>query len=110
MKKKAYICSPYNASTSSGVKKRKEYARELVKWAIEHGYTPICPHLYITEVLNDKDIQERELGRQIGLDLLSVCSVIVIGAKYGISEGMLAEIKEAKRLGLTFDEVYNTKL
>lgn len=106
MNKIAYICSPYRESKRATVAEHKEYARELVKWAINNGYTPICPHLYITEVLNDENPEERETGRRLGLELLSACSVIVIGATYGISEGMHAEIEEAMRLGLVFDKVY----
>lgn len=92
----AYICSPYRGN----IKRNKKYARQLVKKAIAEGYAPICPHLYITEVLNDNDATEREQGLRVGLELLSACEAIIVGTKYGISEGMSAEIKEAKRLGL----------
>lgn len=109
MNKIAYICSPYRASDRGSVDDHKEYARQLVKWAIEHGYTPICPHLYLTEVLNDENPEEREKGRQLGLELLSACGLIIVGSTYGISEGMLAEMKRADRLGLTFHEVYKIK-
>lgn len=102
MKEKAYICSPY----SGDIKRNKQYARELTRWAIVHGYAPICPHLYLTEVLNDHDAAEREIGRQLGLELLAACDVIIIGKAYGISKGMKAEIEQAERLGLIFDVVY----
>lgn len=97
MKQKAYICSPY----SGDVKRNKEYARQLTRWAILRGYVPICPHLYLTEVLNNDDEEERETGLQLGLELLTACKVIIIGKDYGISKGMEAEIEQAKRLGLT---------
>lgn len=107
--KKAYICSPYRANTPAGVEKHKEYARQLLKWAVAHGYAPICPHLYIPEVLNDENPEERETGLNIGLELLTACEVIIVGTTYGISEGMFAEMKQADRLGLTFKEVYKIK-
>lgn len=106
MRKRAYICSPYRANTPAGVKKHKEYARQLVRWAIVHGYAPICPHLYLTEVLNDHDEAERAAGLNIGLELLAACDVIIVGEKYGISEGMITEIKQAQRIGLTLHEVF----
>lgn len=100
--KKAYICSPY----SGDVEKHKAYARQLVKWAIDRNYVPICPHLYLTEVLDDNDPAERERGLKLGLELLAACDIIVVGTAYGISEGMLAEMKQAKRQEKVFKEVY----
>lgn len=105
-KKIAYICSPYRANTIEGVNRHKAYARQLVKMAIDEGYTPICPHLYITEVLNDNNPHEREQGLRVGLELLKACDVIIVGATHGISDGMLAEIKQAEWLGLEMREVY----
>ena len=96
MKTKAYICSPYRGN----VQRNKVYARRLVRWAIVDGYAPICPHLYLTEVLNDNEPEERVAGLNIGLELLSVCDVVIVGSRYGISEGMAAEIEQAERLGL----------
>lgn len=63
------------------------------------GYAPIAPHLYITQVLNDKIPEERKQGLEAGLKLLRPCKHIMIGRKYGISEGMKAEIKEARAAG-----------
>lgn len=60
------------------------------------GYTPITPHLYITQVLNDKIPEEREKGLEIGLDLLDICEVILLGTRYGISEGMAGELRRVK--------------
>lgn len=99
-KKVAYICSPYRSDTTEGVNSNKAYARQLVKCAIEEGYTPICPHLYITEVLNDSNPAEREQGLRVGLELLKACDVLIIGGAHGISDGMFAEIKQAEQLGL----------
>lgn len=91
----AYICSPY----AGDIKRNKAYARQLVKWAILRDLAPICPHLYITEVLNDNDPRERAQGLQAGLDLLKVCDVVIVGYRYGISEGMKAEIDLAEEMG-----------
>jgi hypothetical protein len=94
--KKAYICSPYRGD----VKRNKAYARQLVRFAANCGCAPICPHLYLTEALNDDDPAERATGLNIGLELLAACEVVIVGEAYGISEGMLAEIEQAERLGL----------
>ena len=97
--KTAYICSPYSGDT----KRNKQYARELTARAIQLGYAPITPHLYITEGLDDNDPEQRELGLNAGIALLSVCDIIIVGIKYGISDGMEREIFKARRAGL--DEI-----
>ena len=91
----AYICSPYRGDTN----KHTIYARRLVSYALQQGYAPICPHLYLTQVLDDNDPDEREQGLQAGLELLRVCDVVVVGYQYGISEGMKAELDLAEDTG-----------
>ena len=92
----AYICSPY----SGDIKRNKEYARELTLQAIKDGYAPITPHLYITECLNDSEPLSRDLGLKIAIDLLGKCDAIYIGRKFGVSQGMKAEIIIARSLEL----------
>ncbi len=87
-----YICSPYRGD----IKRNKQYARELTKKALDAGYTPITPHLYLTEVLDDDKEIERIKGLTAGLTLLRACDKILIGKKYGISSGMITEIETAK--------------
>lgn len=96
MNKAVYVCSPYRGNVERNV----EYAKQLTKQAIMMKLSPITPHLYITQVLDDAIPTERELGLSIGSDLLRHCDCILIGAKYGISDGMKAEISIAERLGL----------
>ena len=93
-----YICSPYRGNVFKRIRNRR-YARYLTKKAIRMGYAPITPHLYIAQVLNDKIPEERKQGLEVGLKLLRPCKYILIGKKYGISEGMKAEIEEAAAAG-----------
>lgn len=90
-----YICSPYRGN----VKRNKDYARSLVKLAIEEGYAPIAPHLYVTEVLNDDDQIERETGMLVAMELLYACDTVLVGDMYGISHGMESELRAAKSDG-----------
>lgn len=99
--KTAYICSPY----AGDVQKNKEYARMLCKWAINHDLAPICPHLYITEVMDDQKPTEMESGLKIALELLQLCDVVIVGTSFGISEGMLGELRLAYNLGKEFKEI-----
>ena len=97
-KRYCYVCSPYRGNIFKRIRNIR-YARELTERAINAGFLPITPHLYLTQVLNDKKPQEREKGMSIGLDLLRKCDVVFVGEKYGISEGMRAEINVAELRG-----------
>ena len=96
--KLCYICSPYRGDTE----RNTQYAQELTRRAVLKGYTPITPHLYITQALDDADPAERALGMEAGLHLLEPCKYIMIGGHYGLSEGMRHKIERAHRLGKTF--------
>lgn len=91
-----YICSPYRGKTRRNI----EYAQTIVKSVLAREWAPICPHLYLPQVLDDSKPEERERALRVGLELLRQCDFVVVGNLYGISEGMKAEIDEARRLGL----------
>ena len=92
-----YVCSPYRGET----RRNKEYARELTKAALNSGFAPVTVHLYMTEVLDEEKPEERSRGMAAGQDILTQCSYILIGTKYGFSEEMREEITLATLKGLT---------
>lgn len=94
--KTVYICSPYRADNRAQLHRNIEYARELTKQAIEVGLAPITPHLYMTQCLNEDKPEERAAGIAAGVVLLQRCNCLIVGNKYGISEGMTAQIATAK--------------
>lgn len=91
-----YVCSPYRGET----RRNKEYARELVKAALNGGFAPVATHLYMTEVLDDERPEERNLGMAAGQHIIRRCKYILIGDRYGESEGMKEEITLAALKGL----------
>ena len=91
-----YICSPYSGNPLKKIRNVK-YARKLTRQAIEAGYIPVTPHLYMTQVLNDNIPKERKVGMELGLRLLGHCDTILVGARYGVSDGMAAELSEAHK-------------
>ena len=95
-----YICSPYRAKDGAELDRHIEYAQTLTKQAIEAGLAPITPHLYMTQCLNEDKPQERVAGIAAGLALLKKCDFVIVGVKYGISEGMSAEIAAADLAGI----------
>lgn len=92
--KLAYICSPYRGNAYKRIR-NIAYARRITRVALELGYTPIATHLYLPQILNDDIPAQRRRGLKAGKDIISTCGTIIIGTKYGISEGMEAEIKAA---------------
>lgn len=98
----AYIISPYGGETERNI----EYAKQVTKVAINQGYAPITPHLYITQVLDDNNAGERALGLTVGLELLDKVDIAFVGLKYGVSQGMKAEIKKAHKLNIPREYYY----
>ena len=98
--RKVYICSPYRANDGAQLDRNIEYAQALTKRAIEAGLAPITPHLYMTQCLNEDKPEERAAGMAAGLTLLKSCDFVIVGVKYGISEGMSAEIAAADAAGI----------
>ncbi len=94
--KLCYICSPYRGNTERNV----AYAKELTRIALDNGYAPIAPHLYLTQVLNEEVPEQREIGMGAGMEILHQCRYIIIGSRFGISEGMSGEIDAAIDAGL----------
>lgn len=107
-----YVCSPF----SGNVEENTANARKYCRFAVEHGYIPITPHLLYPQFLSDNDPMERELGPHFGNVLMSHCiEVWVFGET--ISTGMDAEIRRAKRknyrqqyFNSTLEEVLDIKL
>lgn len=93
-----YICSPYKGNIFKKIRNIR-YAKKLTKEAIKMGYVPITTHLYLTRVFKDNKPKERKQGMEVGKALLSYCGQILLGTRYGLSEGMIKE--------LDFGEVLN---
>lgn len=83
-----YVCSPYRGDT----KRNKEYARKLTRAALDNGFIPVTVHLYLTEATDDTNLEERVRGMAAGMKILENCKYILVGDRYGISEGMKAEL------------------
>lgn len=98
--RKVYICSPYRAKDGAQLDRNIDYAQALTKRALEAGLAPITPHLYMTQCLNEDKPEERAAGLAAGLTLLKSCDFVIVGVKYGISEGMSAEIAAADAAGI----------
>jgi len=91
-KKIVFICSPF-AGDIDGNSRR---ARRFGRFAVTEKAVPIIPHLMYPQFLEEDDPEERQLGIDMGLVLLSKCHELwVFGNR--ISSGMSVEIARAKR-------------
>ena len=95
-----YICSPYRAENDATLQRNIDYARELTRNALLQGDVPVATHLYMTQCLDESIEGERKIGLAAGTEILRRCDAVVVGMKYGISEGMAAEIRCAEENGI----------
>lgn len=100
-----YVCSPYRPMMEAPELAKRELvdnidrAKTACRLVADLGAIPICSHLFCTQFLDDSVASEREQGRRIGLEMLKDADELWCFSEY-ISEGMMAEIQEASRLGL----------
>ena len=89
-----FISSPLKGD----VKKNTENARRYCSYNAWDSI-PIAPHLYFPQFLNDEMPSERNRGIRWGLKLLAECKEMKVYADE-VTEGMIEEIKEARRLNI----------
>lgn len=82
--------------------KRKEnikYAKDACRFVTESGHAFFASHLLYPQIMSDKQQEERKLGMDMGLAMLSKCDELwAFGVV--ITDGMKKEIAEAERLGI----------
>ena len=93
--KVVYIASPL----SGDVKRNLQFARQACRYAISEEMTPFCPHLLYTQMLDDSDPEERQLGIDLGNRMLRLCDELWLCGDR-ISPGMAGEKEMAERLGI----------
>ena len=101
--KLVYICSPYRGDKEKNTERAKRYCR----MADIYSELPIAPHLFFTTYLNDDSFMDRTSGMLMGLELLKYCSEVWIFCNE-LSEGMIKEIKKARKLNIPL-KFYNTE-
>ena len=105
MNKLIYICSPYRATDAETLERNIGYAKALTRAALLRGECPVTPHLFMTMCLDESIEEERNTGLAAGAEILKRCDRVIVGMKYGISEGMAAEIQCAKDRGILIEYV-----
>lgn len=85
------------------LKRNIEYAKKLTREILLRGDAAITVHLYMTQCLSEENEKERNIGLTAGMDILRRCDGIIVGEKFGISEGMSKEIRCAKDGNMTIE-------
>lgn len=83
--------SPYAGAVNANV----AYARRCLKDCALRGESAQASHLLLTQVLNDKVPDERELGIALGLAWRKAADYSVFYTDRGWSGGMIAALKSA---------------
>lgn len=97
MNKTAYICSRYRADTQEQFDKQMRHTKTLAHEAVIAGYDVIVPHMYYPQFLDDNNEDERKLGMESAIRLLHKCDIVLVYIGLDISQGMEAEIEEARK-------------
>ena len=97
MSKTAYICSRYRADTQEQFDEQMRYTKTFAHEAVMAGDDVIVPHMYYPQFLDDNNKTERKLGMESAIRLLHKCDIVLVYIGLGVSEGMEAEIEEAKK-------------
>ena len=115
MRKWVYICSPYRPVGDTEEKRTESLkgnillAKKACVMAVEMGFMPIAPHLYLTQFLDDLDERQRRLGLELGLEILETCDELwIIGER--VSDGMAGEICYAAEHDIPVKAVKDPKI
>ena len=93
--KLVYVCSPLRGDIKRNISRANGYCRFVATQRV----VPIAPHTIFTQYLDEEILEERQLGMQMGLELLKHCSELYVFGNR-VSDGMLEEMEAAKRLGI----------
>ena len=98
--KLAFISGPYRADTIAGVVRNIRNAEAVAIEYWQKGYAVICPHKN-SSLLDG--LADDSVWLEGDLEILSRCDLIVLVPGWEKSEGVKAEIEEAKKLGIPIE-------
>ena len=86
-----YVCSQYGSR--GDIKENLKMAEVYCQSVIDEGNLPICPHLFLSTLLNDTVPGQRAKGLEMGVELLLKCDEVRVFTT--LTAGMKAEVKLA---------------
>jgi len=97
------IESPYAENNGLTVDDHIFYAQKCLLDSLMRQETPFASHILYTQVLNDLDKNQRELGMRLALKWYEVADLCAVYQDLGISKGMRYGMDCAKEIGLTIE-------
>lgn len=93
------IESPY----SGDVERNEEYLKRAMRDSISRGEAPYASHLIYTQVLNDRDPEQRKKGINMGFKWGQQAEKVIAYTDYGISTGMEQGLAYYNRNGIPIE-------
>lgn len=93
------IESPFSAPTAEGLVMNVQYAMLAVRDSLNRGEAPYASHLFYTQMLDDNDVDERQLGMDAGLTICRHAEQTAVYTDLGTSRGMEYGITAARKAG-----------
>jgi len=98
--KRVIVESPYQATSQDMFTTHLNYARACMHDSLMRGEAPFLSHLLYTQVLNDDDPPQREIGLEAGF-LWGFCAELVaVYIDFDISAGMQQGIQRYQQHGI----------
>ncbi len=97
MTRLVYVCSPWRAKDDAARRRNRDRALRACREIATAGDVPVAAHLLYPQFLDDADPIERGVGLRCAMSLLARCDEVRVFGD-AVTEGMAAEIAEAKRL------------
>jgi len=94
------IESPLGSSDPEIYAANVAYARLCMLDSIKRGESPYASHLLYTQVLDDQNLEQRELGIEAGLAWSEVAELAAIYTDHGMTAGMQRGIKRHRENGV----------
>ena len=97
--KRVVVESPY----AGDVEANKQYAKECMLDCLRRGEAPLASHLLYTQILDDSDPEQRELGIQAGFTWNRMAELVCFYVDKGVSHGMDKGMTFVKEKGIPYD-------
>lgn len=91
--------SPFGAPDARGIITNVAYALIAMHDSLSRGEAPFASHLLYTQVFDDADPEERQIGIEAGLRIGEGAELTAVYGDLGISRGMQYGIAHAEEMG-----------
>lgn len=95
MIRRVQLESPFRGETDEQTEEFLRYGLRAMAHSLSLGEAPFASHLLYTQVLDDKDPEQRRQGIEAGLAWGRAADATVVYSDYGVSSGMQQGIDRA---------------